>query len=388
MGRAAIGHIAAHRMKPGTSGAHSLRSHIPTLDGWRTIAISLVVIHHLGTTYFSEADYWSHSPTRFGTMGVPIFFGLSGLLICKLLLEEFDSSGRISRVGFYIRRCFRILPPLFVFLGTIWTFGLITNRFELLSSVFFGRNYLTGALAGPYTDHLWSLSVEEHFYLLWPTVLCWLLITRRALAGTLALAIGFGLWRSVDLHTHLTAHLLPLLDAQARTDYRLDGLMWGCLAAFLLHRPQSRRFLEAHLGVVPFVIALFLFIALLLVSVPMAPMWLAMLIPLLMLATVTHPRWLFSRVLETAPIRWIGRISYSLYLWQQAFLIPSWQPIHFRIVQHWPWNLLAPVVCAGVSYYLVEKPLIRIGRGLAAKFTDMGARPRRTVECAPVSISQ
>lgn len=140
--------------------------HIPTLDGWRAVAILLVVAHHAGTAFYSESDYYSQSLTRFGTWGVPVFFGLSGVLITKLLLEEFDRTGKMSLKSFYIRRAFRILPPVFVFIAVVAALGLLASGMEAASGLFFFRNYLPNSLGGIYTGHLWSLAVEEHFYLI------------------------------------------------------------------------------------------------------------------------------------------------------------------------------------------------------------------------------
>src|SRR5216683_3339276 len=116
--------------------------HIPTLDGWRALAILLVVAHHGGTAFYRESEYYSISITRFGTWGVPVFFGLSGVLITKLLLEEFDRTGRMSLKSFYLRRAFRILPPVFVYLAAVAGLGLLASGMEAASGLFFFRNYL------------------------------------------------------------------------------------------------------------------------------------------------------------------------------------------------------------------------------------------------------
>jgi peptidoglycan/LPS O-acetylase OafA/YrhL len=85
---------------------------IPTLDGWRAIAILSVVAHHAAMSFYaSESDYFARSVAVYGEFGVDIFFGLSGLLITKLLLDEWRAEGSVSLRGFYIRRAFRILPP-------------------------------------------------------------------------------------------------------------------------------------------------------------------------------------------------------------------------------------------------------------------------------------
>src|ERR1700722_6925634 len=177
------------------SRAEDKTRYIPTLDGWRALAILLVIAHHAGTAFYGEKEYYASSPTRFGIWGVPVFFGLSGLLITKLLLEEFDRTGAISLKGFYIRRSFRILPPVFMYIMTVAALGLLVSKTELASSFFFFRNYLPGSLGGIYTNHLWSLAVEEHFYLVWPGLLVWIGV-RRGLAAAISIAVALALWQS------------------------------------------------------------------------------------------------------------------------------------------------------------------------------------------------
>ena len=92
--------------------------------------------------------------------------------------------------------------------------------------------------------------------------------------------------------------------------------------------------------------------------------------------TMLHPEWRFCRVLELAPVRFVGRISYSLYLWQQLFLTPGWLP-KIGVLQQWPWNLLATFAAATASYFLIEKPCIRFGR-LAADRAWRTLKPRVT----------
>jgi peptidoglycan/LPS O-acetylase OafA/YrhL len=208
--------------------------------------------------------------------------------------------------------------------------------------------------------------VEEHFYLLWPGLLCILLRFGRGFLSTVFLALGFGLWRAVDLHVHLTAQVLPFLDTDGRTDYRLDGLLWGCAAAFLLQRPEIREFLVKRVGRLIFVLSLLFYFLCLVRPVHLTAIWMAMLIPCLILGTVTHERWLLSRILDLAPVRWIGRISYSLYLWQQLFMVPTWERHVLPHVQRPYVNVVMCFLCAAASYYVVERPIIRLGRWLAA----------------------
>ncbi len=129
-----------------------LSTRLPTLDGWRAIAIGLVIWHHAAlSTYSNEALYYRVSYSRLGSFGVDIFFGLSGLLITTLLLEEREQTGMISLRGFYLRRVFRILPPALFFVLVIASLGLVRLPLELTSCAFFFRNYLPIHLGGWYT---------------------------------------------------------------------------------------------------------------------------------------------------------------------------------------------------------------------------------------------
>jgi peptidoglycan/LPS O-acetylase OafA/YrhL len=99
---------------------------------------------------------------------------------------------------------------------------------------------------------------------------------------------------------------------------------------------------------------------------PLTSLIVATLIPMLLAGTVLHPQWLFSRFLDWAPVVWLGRISYSLYLWQGMFLIAAWEhPMAWW--RQWPANLILSVLVAAASHYLVEKPLIRVGARLASR---------------------
>src|SRR5206468_12587998 len=138
----------------------------------------------------SNAD----SVTRFGQFGVDLFFGLSGLLITRLLLQEHDRAGSFNLAQCYIRRTFRILPACFAFLATYSLLGLWKSNVELVSSLFFFRNYVPVQLTGFSTGHLWSLAIEEHFYLLWPGLLA-LVGPKRGKKLAAILALSFGVWR-------------------------------------------------------------------------------------------------------------------------------------------------------------------------------------------------
>jgi peptidoglycan/LPS O-acetylase OafA/YrhL len=305
----------------------------------------MVLWAHQGNVFYSSPDaYVRGGLFYFGTWGVPVFFGLSGLLITKLLLDETRRTGAIDLKGFYIRRAFRILPPMLVYLAVVATAGLLVSGRELWSCIFFYRNYLPWQMGGWYSGHLWSLSVEEHFYLFWPALLIWFGV-RRAWIPAVVLSLACGAWR---WHVHASA-------GDGRTDFHLDSLLLGAAVAFVL----DSRWLARRLTPAVWVAGLCLLLWSVLTDWRLCS---AFLIPLLIAGTVTHPKWALSRALDWDPLRWLGRISYSLYLWQQLFLYPPWQPRPTGWAQNFPLSLAAAFACATASYYLVERPLIRVGR--------------------------
>jgi peptidoglycan/LPS O-acetylase OafA/YrhL len=343
---------------------------IPTLDGWRALAIAAVVVHHIGRGFYSNEDAYASDVTRYGAFGVDIFFGISGLLITKLLLDEWSRRDSFDLPGFYLRRAFRILPPYLTYLLVCTIAGLWRSPWEAAGCLLFFRNYVPDHLAGDSTQHLWSLAVEEHFYLLWPGLL-FLLKPRRARSAAFILACAFGLWRMIE--SQLATRTLLSIPSHFRTDLRLDALLWGCVFAFLLNDAAQREKLTAQLRWPVWLALACVFALCVALYSPLSSVWIACVIPMLLLGTITHPQWMFSRFLDWAPIAWLGRISYSLYLWQQLFLIAGWQhPAHapfLYALTRWPLNLFACLATAAASYYLIEKPLIRVGRGLADRFS-------------------
>jgi peptidoglycan/LPS O-acetylase OafA/YrhL len=176
-----------------------MRGYLPTLDGWRAIAILAVIACHASGSYFypwgsypSDSGLWIAS--LLGDKGVEIFFAISGFLICTRLLQEHHDTGRIGLKSFYLRRAFRILPPYFLYLvilASIAAAGVVqVAPIEWWSCGFFFRNYipdLAPPFSGWYTGHFWSLSIEEHFYLFWPLMLV-LCGNARARSAVVALA--------------------------------------------------------------------------------------------------------------------------------------------------------------------------------------------------------
>lgn len=356
--------------------------YLPTLDGWRALAILGVLIAH-GSDYAIGPGAATplpllHGLTRHGGLGVDVFFGISGFLITSRLLEEAEMRGRFSLRGFYIRRAFRILPAYLAFLAGLALLagaGLVAMHWPgWLSSLVFLRNYLplsepTGA--GWYTAHLWSLAVEEHFYLLWPGLLL-LWGRRRALRGVVLIGLAIALWRVIEFRLQLVSGALPWNpDFYVRSDIRLDAPLWGCWVALLLRWPGLRARVERGYtrgvwGALVLALAFCVWY-----QPPLALLWQSVLIPLVVVGTVLRPGGAVGYVLESAPLRWMGRLSYSLYLWQQLFFVGREvpRPLPLGLLQELPLSVPAVFLCAAASYYLVERPLVRLGHHLSRPAT-------------------
>ena len=346
------------------------QGYLPTLDGWRALAILAVIVDH--GFEFGKRFPSLFAITRIGPNGVSLFFAISGFLICSRLLEEENVTGHISLAGFYIRRASRILPPAMLYLAIIGILSMagiiIVSPWEWWSSLLFFRNYLPQHMIRPgwgaYTVHYWSLAVEEHFYLLWPGLL---VLSRPKRAKWLAagLAVAVACWRSWDLrHQFFERHVHGLLFG-SRTDVRLDGLLLGCLAALLLADPGLRAIFLRTMKTWLWCGCVLTYLGLQIVfRRHYYTIFESALLAIVVATTVLRPQTWVGRILELGWMRWIGRLSYSLYLWQQLFLVPG-------AARPWSWLQKFPVNCvllvgvAALSYRFVERPLIRLGHRLA-----------------------
>jgi peptidoglycan/LPS O-acetylase OafA/YrhL len=311
---------------------------IPSLDGLRAISISLVVAGH-----WAELRYHSDVAGAFANLGVRIFFIISGYLITTLLLKERSKTATIGLREFYVRRAYRILPAALVFMIPVFVIFWSQLRWYHMAEA---ALYLTNFdFAHPwFLGHLWSLSVEEQFYFLWPGVLKKWHCHRVAI---LVAVVAFApLYR-------IACHLFGLHGRADETFPAVaDILAIGCLLAIFARRIPKIRTAWAFCMIVP--------VALVPVYVGVrhfhiTPLLLFVLWPLmhlsiagLLLHTVQKPYWL----LNVRPVVWLGNISYSLYLWQQIFVYGD----HSR-----PWYLMFFALgIASASYYGIEQPMLRV----------------------------
>jgi peptidoglycan/LPS O-acetylase OafA/YrhL len=350
----------------------SKAGYIPTLDGWRALAIISVFFGHVQMLNLPGriGHRLANALWLSGGRGVDIFFAISGLLICSRLLDEEVRFGHISLRNFYLRRAFRILPPAVLFLlalGLLHLYGPIPlSPLDWFSSLFFFRNY-TVRLSGPplawwFTSHFWSLSVEEQFYLFLPALL--VLLPRWRMRALLALALLSAAWKLYVIRfLHLDGITLYIW-LHYHTGGCIDALLIPAAIAVYIRQVDAKhlfsRCLKSNVWLFFFVpIAAWLFYR----TSPWPTAKLAA--PLLILATVYNPKSFVGLFLESPPLRWIGRLSYSLYLWQGLFLCTRF-PVQTPLgrIQMFPYNLACLFACACLSYYFVEQPMIRAGRSL------------------------
>jgi peptidoglycan/LPS O-acetylase OafA/YrhL len=339
-------------------------NHIPSLDGWRGVAILLVLVDH--STETLDLGRFDHF-LRLGATGVALFFALSGFLITTRLMEEKQRQGSISLKKFYVRRVFRLIPASLTYLlvlGALTLAGVMAvTREQWLGSLFFFRNYIPMDLpsAGWYTAHFWSLAIEEHFYLIWPTLL--IVTGGRAIVPAILAAAVAG-WRYADLHYHVVQARLWF---PGRTDVRLDGLLWGCALAIVLMRPGVRQWMARFYSWWLWLafLALYLIGNLLSGRHNYSPYEPALIALIMIWPVLRTDNWL-ARLLDLPVLKWIGHLSYSLYVWQQLWLVFPDVPTAFGVFQRLPLNVLCVFASASLSYYFIEKPMVNLGHRLTS----------------------
>ncbi|MDQ6782831.1 MAG: acyltransferase [Actinomycetota bacterium] len=339
--------------------------HRPALDGVRGIAVLLILALH-ATYLLVPRLAGQYVPGAF--IGVDIFFVLSGFLITSLLLEEWDRNRRLAMRRFYRRRARRLFPALWVVMTVQLIYTLIAHdplRSELkgLAAMFSyvgNFSWRFGAVVPSAFGQTWSLAVEEQFYLLWPLVLIVLirLRSRQLVTAVMCTLIAAAfVCRAVLFNVGV-----PWVEVYVQTEARFDALIMGALLAHLLHsgwRPPRWIGIYGALGTG--------FLAVVVVSAHGPDGWLfdggydlVAFASAIIIATVLDSRSVMARVLAIGPLRFIGRLSYSLYLWHVfVFLV---------VERAWPTrsSLLRLVAGASItglaavlSYSLIERPFLR-----------------------------
>jgi peptidoglycan/LPS O-acetylase OafA/YrhL len=332
---------------------------IHSLQGVRAICISLVLLAHVaGTRHFPG----SRVLEAYGNPGVRIFLILSGYLITSQLIKAKEKTGSISLRRFNARRAYRIFPAAYVFMAiAIATHWAELSRANILTALTYTLNYYPRG--NHVLGHLWSVGVEEQFYLIWPLGLLiffrkrvWIVMALIT-AGPLLRMFLWLLWRRAGLE-----HPFPAF---------MDALATG--AATSLLAPRLKPFQAMLLS------RKFLAVPSLTLLIPLSQIWsnrfyesvgftIFQLGAAVSLIHVMERRYWF---LNSAPFVWVGSISYSLYLWQQPFL-NRWSSAPWAA---FPLNLALAVLFAAASYYLVEEPFLKL-------------RERRTPKALPFIVCE
>lgn len=342
---------------------------IPSLDGLRAISIAIVVLSH--TKVLLPYKLAGSGLFRYfiggGLHGVQFFFVISGYLITTLLVREFQRTRDISLRRFYARRALRIFPAFYAYLAVLLLFWIAGLHPEDRSTFIAAGTYTIVYHPHPegwLVQHAWSLSIEEQFYLLWPLIL--LAAYRRGIAKRLAIAV----LAAMPFVRAVLYLIFPDVNRSIVNCSCIDMLMVGCLLALLAGNHSFRSWCErwnttstaaalALLGLVlvPFAevkLARTPFAAL---SVALAYSLTALSIAAILEYLVRSPRSAAGQVLNLAPLRHIGLISYSIYLWQQLF---TENPQHFGL-----WTYLLILIAAELSFWLIEKPMMQLRARLA-----------------------
>ena len=388
---------------------------LPGLDGLRAIAVLLVIVYHFWPTVLPG-----------GMIGVDIFFVISGFLITSLLLREGALNGRIALGSFWIRRARRLLPAIALMILVLGPVSLIVGGDiqvnlgrQLLGAATFSSNWISIFAGNDYFaqtspelfTNFWSLAVEEQFYVLWPLLIVasGLLLGRRWRRFSVVMVLG--IVASLGAATFLLMNGAPVSRIYYGTDTHLYGLLLGALLAFArpwsLYPPIGKKALyrvAQPFGLVAFIrvmvswlslFALIPYAILVPESAPGAIPWGLFGASLLALGVIQGmlPDMLagaseaLRRLLNFAPLRWVGERSYGLYLWHWPL----------AVVMHYVLGadrsplvnvgvLVATFAIAEMSYRWVETPIRRHGfRGSANRV--IASFQNATVKALPIALT-
>ncbi len=348
---------SAVSIKPSGTTASS-PGRIASLDGVRAIAILLVIIGHMGNRDGTGL-------AQLARFGVNIFFVLSGYLITFLLQREHEQTARIDLTDFYRRRCCRIFPPAYLFILVV-AILIPASRpglpYALTYTVSWNLTRTPTVLF-----HLWSLSVEEQFYLLWPIALVLGYRHRARIAwGAVVIATIYRTFLALSPEYYSMANLHESFPGA------MDSIAAGCLLAVYREKVKARVGWMADSPGIPIAV---LVTAWILHNVcwgdkPGLPIVQSMTV-FWVLAPMLIALWIFlmierrGRILNNRVMSAIGVLSYSIYLWQQPLLVGQ----KFGLEKFL--RLGVVVFIAALSYFVVERPMIRLGKRLGQKQTTV-----------------
>lgn len=342
--------------------------YIPSLDGLRAFSIILVLISHVTLNLHNPAI----EHLNFGGFGVDIFFVISGFLITFLTLKEREKSGSISVRNFYIRRFLRIIPVAYLFIFVLlilnYIFKLHLASGTFLRPLVFCENFVDRP-DYTLTGHYWTLSTEEQFYLLFP-----LLIYRST---NFFLKFLLFLFVFTPLITYIFFHFAPsllMIQYLISFGYRVFGpgmlcIAVGCLTAILFFKFPNK---VAYKFKNPTIVQLFLLLLAWTFNFYRLPVAIntimsSLCTACLLISVINNRNNIVFKILNIKAVRYIGTLSYSIYIWQQIFCY------------HQPWantsipgksipiNLVLLLITAMLSYHLYEKQFLKLKKSFHKK---------------------
>ncbi|WP_343531518.1 acyltransferase [Pedobacter sp.] len=344
---------------------------IPSLNGWRAIAILLVIIGHLKKTLQPTGmAYKILDNIIFAEFGVRIFFVLSGFLITTLLIKEKKKTGKINITNFFIRRILRIVPVLWAYLIIV---AILNQLFEfnLTLSHFIGPflyinnfNFLPGTWI---LGHTWSLAVEEQFYLIWPFIFKYV---NKKLSFCLILII---LIPFINVLAYLNPKFIvitlqPFFKHAAAI---FIGAILSILWAKNFYGFNVKKYLTRNIFIISIILTFLINIAQYhgkfgIILLPAGDFILNTCIAYMILFSILKNTAVY-KILNTSIVISIGILSYSIYIWQQLFLIPyktyaAWSEYFF-----FPFNLVVIGIVAYLSYHYLEKPFLKLKQRFSFK---------------------
>ncbi|MCQ2752222.1 MAG: acyltransferase [Coriobacteriales bacterium] len=355
----------------------SAKRYIPSLDGLRTLAVFAVILYHLNVP-----------GSQGGLLGVTVFFVLSGYLITGILINEFETSGSIKLLKFWLRRIRRLFPAIVFVVLIVACFCIFINhplltkmKPDIIPGLFWFENWwyvirdmsYFEALGDPSPlTHFWSLAIEEQFYLVWPIIL--LIIFKlggnKKIVRILCLILAA---ISAGLMAFLYDPLIDPTRVYYGTDTRAFSLLIGGWLSivwpgitFTENRTQtvSRKSI-AIFDIVAFIALLGLLAMMIFVEGTSAFMYrggivIASILTAVIIANLVHPRTLLSKIFSFYPLVWLGKRSYAMYLWHFPIILLL-KPL-VRLEGGYPWwfVLLAialTILISAISFTFVEEPI-------------------------------
>lgn len=341
-------------------------AYMPALDGWRAISILLVLISHGGLGHIVP-----------GGLGVTVFFFISGFLITSLLINESGNNGNISLKKFYLRRFWRLSPPLivYIFLSTLFIFVFTggVNLAEPLSALLYFANYYSlywhyeSLPIGPSPLKIvWSLAIEEHYYIFFAPLVAYVLRTKNQFLVLLLILVLAPLVIRIGVVFTGAGSEFDSSYTYMATEARIDSIAWGAVLAWLCNYVDKKMLncLLDNKVVVAIALALMLFCLLFRderfrETIRYTLQGIA-LIPLIYSSLFGESLRKMSGVLTSKIMIAIGKLSYSIYLYHWlALIIANWIAGSEKLSGQWMVSYYSlAIFISTASYFIIEKPCL------------------------------